>query len=115
MDGECGRNKAIFTNPRGLDLSLQREGNDEHIVGSRPSAKKGANCATTIFIVPSLNVVNVQFLRALVFGGSTIVILRWSEVGESIVENIAVDMELFKTTGIVAQFPNWYRMRLFSN
>ena len=46
---------------RGLDPSLQREGNDEHIVGSRPSAKKGANCATTIFIVPSLNVVNVQF------------------------------------------------------
>ena len=46
---------------RGIDPSLQREGNDEHNVGSLPSAKKGANCATTIFIVLSLNVVIVQF------------------------------------------------------
>ena len=80
-----GRTMQFFTNPHGVDRSLQREGNDEDIVGSRPSAKNGANCATTIFIVLSLNVVIVQCWRVLVFG-STIVVIRSSEVGEGNVD-----------------------------
>ena len=70
---------------RGLDPSLQREGNDEHIVGSRPSAKKGANCATTIFIVPSVYVVIVQFRGVSVFRSTTVVI-KLSELGKSNVD-----------------------------